>query len=86
MQNSQSKSKTFGLSLDLLSGFSDELEKIASVGVADITKTVRNSLPVSKPKLISKPAKIDLETPSTTIDQIGSSRNIKPPPVTVGGP
>lgn len=81
-----SKSKSAGLGLDFLNGFYDELEKIAVVGVADITKQVKNTPTLtSKPKLVSKPTITELETPGTTIDQLGNSRTTPPPPVTAGG-
>jgi hypothetical protein len=85
MQDPSSKSKIAGISFDLLNGFSKEFQKIAAaVGVADITKGLKNTMGTAKPKMISKPAMPELKEPSTTLDPIGSNRAISPPPITAG--
>lgn len=77
--------KTSGLSVAMLAGFSDELQKIAgAVTVADISKSVKPK--VLKPaKLTSKPVVREPEPPTSNLDHLSSTRTIQPPPVTAGG-
>lgn len=82
--NPPSKTKTSGFSLAFLSGFVDEMEKIAAMSVSDVTKGIKNSTLTQKPKLVSKGQKVDLQ-PSANQDALISSRTISPPPVTAGG-
>ena len=73
-------SKTSGVSLDIWMGFSNELQKIA----APVPQTIQSAKRVKTglPKLTSKPAITEPDPPASKVDQLSSSRNQTPPPVT----
>jgi hypothetical protein len=78
------KAKFGGMALRTVEGFTDELQKIADATTAgDLTKTTKKpSSLFSKPKMTSKPTMKEPEPPSSTLDQLSSSKSIQPPPVT----
>jgi len=77
--------KTSGVSLAVLAGFSDELQKIAGAStVSDITKTIKPP-GLKPPKLTSKPVVREPDPPASTLDLLSSARTNQPPPVTAAG-
>ena len=77
--------KTSSVSLAMLLGLSDELQKIAAAAtVSDVTKSIKPT-GMKPAKLTSKPVVKEPEPPASTLDHLSSSRTIQPPPVTAGG-
>lgn len=83
--NPSSKAKTSGISLVLLKGFSEELQKIAAVikpsGVPEITKHV---VPSKKTPTYTKVNK-EPDPPAPVTDSLSSAKTMQPPPVTMAG-
>ena len=80
-----SKSKAAGISLGLLLGFSDELQKISAVatGTSNVTKASTPSSSGKLPKAVSVPREPLQKSPVQ--DHLSSAKSNPPHPVITGG-